>query len=113
MIEHPVEASFGALTNVQLVLAYRSPMVDIRLGDDVVWTLPRQVFSDGMAFPASVDGAHVQVVDELVVVDVWLPLPVRLAFELDDIEAFLDATLADDPEPVDPAELSVALVGAL
>lgn len=115
-IEHHFECMVGSQTGVPMALTYDAPDVGIIVAGYEVWPVERSLLAEALVFPVLHDGwgvIEIHVIDDLVVVDIGAELPIHLVAELAEIETFLNLTYAADPEPVDPAELSVALVGAL
>jgi len=114
-VSHHFECQVGSQAGVPMSLVYCGHEVCITVAKHQVWTVSRTVLAESLVFPVRQSSmtfaAHV--VDDLVVMDLALDLPLHLVMELADVEAFLNATYAVDPEPVDPGELSVAMVGAL
>jgi hypothetical protein len=115
-VSHHFECQVGSQAGVPMSLDYCGHEVCITVAKHLVWTVSRGLLAESLVSSVrlcddTVFGAHV--VDDLVVMDLALGLPLHLVMELADVEEFLDATYAVDPEPVDPAELSVAMVGAL
>lgn len=111
-VSHRFECQVGSQAGVPISLVYCASEVLITVAKHLVWTVTRTVLAESLVFPVrqlddTVFGAHV--IDDLVVMDLALALPLHLVMELADVEQFLDATFAADPEPIDPAEL----VGAL
>lgn len=115
-ISHHFECQVGSQPGVPMSLVYCGHDVCITVAKHLVWTVSRALLAESLVFPVrqvddTVFGATV--IDDLVVMDLALDLPLHLVMELADVEAFLDETYAVDPEPIDPGELSVAMVGAL
>lgn len=116
LVVHHFECQVGSQLGVPMSLVYCGSDICITVSSRLVWTVSRGLLADALVSPVrsredAVFGLHV--VDDLVVMDFALGLPLHLVMELDDVEEFLNATYAADPERVDPAELSVAMVGAL
>lgn len=114
-VVHHFDCQVGSQYGVPMTLVYLAPEVCIEVAKHLVWTVTRKLLAESLIFPAplcgdGVFGAHV--IDDLVVIDLELTLPLHLVMELADVEEFLNATYAADPEPVDEAELAAALAGA-
>ena len=115
-VSHHFECQVGSQAGVPMSLVYCGSEVLITVAKHLVWTVSRTLLAESLVFPVrqvddTVFGAFV--IDDLVVMDLPLGLPLLLVMELADVEEFLNATYLADPEPVDPGELSVAMVGAL
>ena len=114
-VVHHFECQVGSQAGVPMSLVYCGHDVCITVAKHLVWTVSRTLLAESLIFPVrqvddTVFGAHV--IDDLVVMDLALGLPLHLVMELADVEEFLNATYAADPEPVDPAELAAVLAGA-
>ena len=116
LVSHRFECQVGSQAGVPMALTYDAPDVGIIVAGYEVWSVDRSLLAEALVFPALHDGwgvIEIHVIDDLVVMDIGAELPIHLVAELAEIETFLNLTYAADPEPVDPGELSVALVGAL
>lgn len=115
-IEHHFECMVGSQAGVPMAMVYNKPDVDIVVAGRRAVTIARELLAESLISPmplldCDLFGAHV--IDDLVVMDIGAELPIHLVAELAEIETFLNLTYAADPEPVDPADFSVAMVGAL
>lgn len=115
-IAHHFECQVGSRPGVPMSLVYCHGDFAIRVAGAHVWAVTRALLAESLVFPALHDGhgvIEIHVIDEYVVMDIGASLPIHLVMELADVEEALNLSFAADPEHVDPAELSVAMVGAL
>ncbi len=113
-VVHHFECQVGSHPGVPMSLVYLASEVFITVAGHLVWTVSRTLLAESLIFPVrssedTVFAAHV--VDEYVVMDLALALPLHMVMEAADVEDFLDDTYAADPEAVDEAELAAVLGG--
>lgn len=114
-VVHHFECQVGSRAGVPMSLVYCGHEVLITVAKHLVWTVTRTLLAESLVLPVrlcddTVFGAHV--IDDYVVMDLALGLPLHLVMELADVEEFLNLTYAVDPECVDEAELAAVLAGA-
>ncbi len=110
-VVHHFTCQVGSQPDVPMSLVYLAPEVHITVASRLVWTVSRTLLAESLIFPVrslddAVFGAHV--IDDLVVIDLALGLPLHIVCELADVEEFLNGTYDADPEPLDEAELAAA-----
>lgn len=102
-VVHHFECQVGSQYGVPMTLIYLAPEVCIEVARHLVWTVHRGVLAEALVSPVppyedTVFVAHT--IDDLVVMDLALTLPLHLVMELAEVEQFLAATYAADPVAV-------------
>lgn len=110
-VAHDFTGMVGSQADVRMVLHYQDGAVTLDVAGMTVMVCPREQLAYSLV--ASFPTLPMSVGDDYVVLDIPTQLPLHLVLDLADVEEFLDRTFAVDPERVDPAELSIALVGVL
>ncbi len=99
-VVHHFECQVGSHPGVPMSLVYCGGEVCITVAKHLVWTVSRALLAESLVFPVrtredTVFAAHV--IDDVVVMDIALALPLHLVMELADVEEFLAATRAAEP----------------